>query len=600
VPIGHYGLIGDCRSAALVSNAGSIDWLCLPRFDSPSIFARLLDEGVGGHFSIRPAGPFQAEQRYLPATNVLTTTFTTPDGELVLTDLMPVASEPEKRSSLHPDHEVLRQVRGVRGEVRVELEYAPRPDYARVLPRLRSRGALGVWTDAGKGALGLVADSPLKVTDTHMAQASFTLCAGESRAFSLLYTEEAPAIIPSLGPAVTKRLDRTVSWWSDWSEACTYRGPYREAVVRSLLALKLLTYAPSGAIVAAPTTSLPEELGGVRNWDYRYCWLRDASLTMRALLTLGYHDEARAFCSWLLYTTRQTWPELRVLYDVFGGNHLRERELTHLGGYAASGPVRVGNGAHEQLQLDVYGELIDAVTWFLHDSRHVDRDTRHMLAALGETVCARWAEPDEGIWEVRSGRFHHTHSKVLCWVALDRLLKAHDAGALEVPVERFRAARDAIRAEIETRGYNESLQSYTRTFDGEEIDAALLLLPIYGYTDGHAARMQSTVQHIRAGLGTGPFLYRYQPGGDGLPGGEGAFGIASFWAVEALARAGEVRDATATFEALLSHATGLGLYGEEFDVSSGEPLGNFPQAFTHVGLINAALTLEEINGRSNE
>jgi GH15 family glucan-1,4-alpha-glucosidase len=560
----------------------------------------LLDERVGGHFKIQPAGPYRAEQSYLPATNVLTTTFTTPDGVVVLTDLMPVASEPEKRASLRPDHEVLRQVHGVRGEVHVEMEYAPRPDYARSRPHLRSRGALGIWTDSCKGTLGLIADIPLKVTSAHTAEASFTLREGESRAFSLLYTEEAPAVIPALGASAAARIERTIAWWTNWSKACTYSGPYRDAVLRSLLTLKLLTYAPSGAIVAAPTTSLPEEFGGVRNWDYRYCWLRDASLTIRALLKLGYHDEARAFCGWLLYATRLTWPELRVMYDVFGGNHLGERQLPHLGGYAASRPVRVGNEAHEQLQLDVYGELIDAVTWFLHDSLHVDNDTRHMLVALGETVCARWNEPDEGIWEVRSGRFHHTHSKVLCWVALDRLVKSHEAGLLQVPVERFRTARDAIRADIEERGYNERLQSYTRTFDGDDLDAALLLLPIYGYTEGHTARMQSTVQQIRTVLGSGPFLHRYQPGSDGLPGGEGAFGIASFWAVEALARAGEMQEATATFEALLAHATSLGLYGEEFDLQSGEPLGNFPQAFTHVGLINAALTLEEMNGRSNE
>jgi GH15 family glucan-1,4-alpha-glucosidase len=355
-----------------------------------------------------------------------------------------------------------------------------------------------------------------------------------------------------------------------------------------------MTFAPSGALVAAPTTSLPEWLGGVRNWDYRYCWLRDASFTLRALSALCYDEEAKAFHGWVLHATRLTWPELQVLYDVFGEARLPERELGHLEGYAGSHPVRVGNDAHGQLQLDVYGEVVDVAARFVGVGGRLDRDTGRMLDGLGRTVCKRWREPDEGIWEGRSGRFHHTHSKALCWVALDRLTKMHEAGHLRVSVDLFRANRDAIRAEIEARGYNERIRSYTRTFDGEEMDASLLTLPLYGYVEGTHPRMRSTCARIHEKLARGGLLYRYEAGtDDGLPPGEGAFGICSFWAVECIARGGNVGVATRAFERLLSYANDVGLFAEEIEPDTGTALGNFPQAFTHIGLINAALTLAE-------
>jgi GH15 family glucan-1,4-alpha-glucosidase len=588
-PIDDYALIGDCRSAGLISRDGSLDWLCLPRFDSPSVFAALLDAKNGGRFLVRPIGEFRTERRYLANTNVLETVFRTPTGACVLRDLMPVSSEEGKRAYLTPEFEVLRELEGVEGEVEVEILYVPRPDYGRARPLLEERGALGLRCEVDGTSLTLRSEMPLELTDGDRSASGFArIRTGERKYLSLTYSMEAPAVVPLLGEAARGRIERTVRWWQEWANRCTYDGPYRDAVV----ALKLMTYAPSGALVAAPTTSLPEAIGGVRNWDYRYCWLRDASFTLRALFTLGYREEAEAYVGWLLHATRLTWPELQVLYDVFGEARLPERELVHLEGYAGSRPVRIGNDAQGQLQLDVYGEVINGTARFLDRGGRFDSDTSRMLDGLGRTVCRRWREPDEGIWEGRSGRFHNTHSKVLCWVALDRLIEMHEAGYLHVSVDLFRVNRDEIRKEIEAHGYNERIGSYTRTFDGEEMDASLLTLPLYGYIEGTNPRMRSTCARIHEKLAHDGLVYRYETGtDDGLPPGEGAFGICSFWAVECVARGGNVGAAARTLEQLLTYANDVGLFAEEIDPHTGAALGNFPQAFTHIGLINAALTL---------
>jgi GH15 family glucan-1,4-alpha-glucosidase len=594
-PIADYGLIGDCRAAGLVSRDGSLDWLCFPRFDSPSIFGALLDAGSGGRFRIKPVGEFEITRRYLPDTNILETTFRTPHGKVALRDFMPVATEEEKRRNLIPEHEVLREVEGIEGELEIEVLYEPRPNYGRTQPRIQQRGPLGVRCDANGASLMLRSELPIEVTSDGSAALSHArIRAGERKFLSFSYSEEAPSVLPLLGSAARAAAERTAQWWRDWASRCSYRGPYRDAVVRSALALKLMTYAPSGAVVAAPTTSLPEQLGGVRNWDYRYCWLRDASFTLRALFALGYREEAEAFLQWVLHATRLTWPELQVVYDVFGEARLPEQELTHLAGYAASFPVRIGNDAHGQLQLDVYGEVIDAVARFAQHGGHFDRDQMKLLDGLGHTVCKRWRQPDEGIWEARSERRHNTHSKVLCWVALDRLIQMHEAGQLRVCVDEFRTTREVVRAEVERRGFSETLASYTSTLDGAELDASLLVLPLYGYIDGGHPRMRSTCHRIYEKLAHRNLLHRYaMTSEDGFPPGEGAFGICSFWGVECRALGGDLEGATRAFEELLECTNDLGLLAEEIDADNGAALGNFPQAFTHVGLINAALTLVE-------
>ncbi len=597
-PIVDYAIIGNCRVAALVSRSGSIDWLCIPRFDSPSIFAALLDPVKGGKFQIRPSADFETSRSYVDRTNVLRTTFTTSTGVVCLTDVMPVTSEEEKRKILWPEHEVLRLIECVSGEVEMEVLCDPRPHYAKEIPKLLQKGMLGLFYDEGPNLLTLRSEFAIATRAGEPgARGTETLRAGDRRFVSLTFAHGYPAVLPVFGDAAQHKIDASIAWWRQWSDECRYQGDYRGEVIRSALTLKLMTYAPSGAVVAAPTTSLPEMIGNVRNWDYRYCWLRDASLTTRALFELGFDTEAHAFLAWLMHATRLTWPELQVIYDVFGETHLREHTIKWLSGYANSKPVRVGNGAAKQLQLDVYGNVVDAAFRFVARGGRVDRNTAHMLRGLGGTVCKLWREPDEGIWEVRSGRAHHTFSKAACWVALDRLLQMHARGHLDIPAEKFASDRDEIREMIETRGYNEQLGSYVSVLDGDAVDASLLQLAFTGYVDATTERMQSTMRVIYEKLGVGPLLFRYRDRDDGLPPGEAGFGICSFWGVDCRVRSGDVTRATADFEALLKYQNDVGLFAEEIDVKSGAALGNFPQAFTHVGLINAAVSLAKAKGQ---
>jgi GH15 family glucan-1,4-alpha-glucosidase len=588
--IGDYAIIGDCRSAALVSRGGSIDWLCWPRFDDASVFGALLDDAAG-RFRIAAAAPARSQRRYLPDTNVLQTRFDTATGSILLTDLMPVASEEEKRRMLVPEREILRIVECESGQVEVEMLFEPRPGYAGERVRMRDAGKLGLRVEARSGLLVLRTDMPVHATDRRTARGRAVLHAGESLHFSLALAAEWQAVLPPVGEWSREALTRSISWWRRWTSRLTYSGPARESVVRSALALKLLIYAPSGAIIAAPSTSLPERMGGDLNWDYRYCWLRDASLTVRALYGLGVEDEAAAFVSWLLHATRLTQPELRILYDVYGRKPDAERTLPQLAGYGGSRPVRVGNGAVDQLQLDVYGEVIHATTEFVRREGDLDRETQRMLCGFGEFVCKNWHLPDEGIWEPRSGRVHNTHSRLLCWSALDRLLELHGKGHLpRAPAAKFAENRARIRQDVETHAWNPSVQSYVAQLDGDRLDASLLLIPWYGFEPAGSPRMRETYARIQEHLGAGGgLLYRYRTADSP---GEGAFGICSFWGAEYLALGGgTVEEAQDAFERVCAHANDVGLFAEEIDPDTGASLGNFPQAFTHVGLIGAALSL---------
>jgi GH15 family glucan-1,4-alpha-glucosidase len=591
--IQDYAVIGNGRSAALVSRGGSLDWLCWPRFESPSLFAAILDPAIGGHWKISPTVPARSTRRYVDASNVLVTEFETPDGLLRLTDLMPVFSEEEKKHVLVPEHEVLRIVECIRGEGEIEVRFEPRPNYARREPRLRSARGLGIRVEDGPHLYTLRSDVSLEIQHHATVVGRARLSAGERRHFSLTYDAHGPAVLPPLGTHSEEAIRRTTAWWRQWASRCTYDGPYREQVIRSLLILKLLAYAPSGAIVAAPTTSLPERIGGDLNWDYRFCWIRDASLTVHELLDLGYPDEAAAFVGWLLHVTRLTRPRIQVLYDVYGELPRSEELLAHLEGHRGSRPVRIRNAATGQLQLDTYGEVIDAVAQMCRRGASLDLETQRMLRQFGQYACENWQRPDQGIWEPRTAPQHHTHSRVLCWTALDRLLELHQMGVLpRIPTAKFEENRRLIRRDVEDRSWNSSLQTYTQVQGGSTVDATLLLLGWYGFANPSDPRMRATFQRIRERLEVAPgLLYRVE---ESRAAGEGAFGICGFWAAEYLARGGgSLDEAEAWFERLLCYGNDVGIHAEEIDPSTGEPLGNVPQAFTHVGLISAALAIEE-------
>ena len=587
--IGDYGLIGDCRTAALVSRNGSIDWLCLPNFPSSSIFARLLDERAG-YCAFEPVGPGTVTHRYVDNTAVLETTFTTSTGSARILDCLPVIDGIER---LRPEREILRIVEGISGMVQLQLTVAPRPDYARLQTPPRCRGKLG-WSYSWHNEMLVVRTEFDLAQDGDDLTARVTVQPGQRRRLSLAYVQGEPAVIPPLGSEADRRLEATVAWWQDWTAVIAYTGLNRDPVVRSAITLKLLSFAPSGAIVAAPTTSLPETVGGSRNWDYRYCWLRDAGLTMQALVGLGIDQDAESFLEWLLHATRLTWPKLRIMYDVYGRTGLEEKELPHLAGYRQSRPVRIGNGAYKQEQTDVYGEVVAAAAAYVEAGGTIDRAGARMLAGLGETVRNAWRKPDSGIWEIRGEPRQYTFSKLMCWTALDRLLTLHDRGIIRLAGDpsAYQMDRDLIGEMIEQRGYNREIDAYTSELDGDKVDASLLLMSTVGYRTARDPRVVATRALIDRRLGHGGLLLRYEAGIDGLSGEEEPFGICSFWAVEQLADTGDADAAQRQFEHLLSFANPLGLFAEEIDARTGEAVGNFPQAFTHVGLINVAIAIE--------
>ncbi|MBZ0098746.1 MAG: glycoside hydrolase family 15 protein [Taibaiella sp.] len=593
-----YALIGNSRAAALIGKDGSIDWCCLPEFHSPSIFAAVLDTEKGGSFALSPTGRYKSTQHYIDDTNVVCTLFTTAEGIARITDCFVAMEEDKKKKELFPDHEILRIVEGISGKVEFKFEFRPRVYYGRTAPKLVDRGKLGIhffWQEGTyivNSTLG-TGVAAISVKDSG-AIAGFSVTGGERVIFSLSYTNQAPAIIPELERTGYERMQGTVDYWQNWMGRCAYSGPYEAHVRRSALVLKLLTHAPSGAIVAAPTTSLPEEIGGERNWDYRYCWLRDASITVRALRKLGFDKEMEAYMSWILHATRLTAPELQVLYSVYGDATLREENLSWLSGYKNSAPVRIGNKAYGQFQLDVYGEVLDAVYQYSEHAGKLDNGSQNFVSGLGKVICGQWTRPDNGIWEIRREGRHHTHSKAMAWVGLDRLVKlCRKYGWSKKLGKKFSDTARAISAEIESKGFNMATGTYTSEFGGDKLDASLLTLPLTGYCSVSSPRMRATMKEISNRLMENNLLYRYKSLPDGVSGRDTAFALCNFWLAENHAMLGDIDRAKELFEAVINKAGPTLLLSEEIDTDTGELLGNYPQGFSHIGLVNAAYAINK-------
>jgi alpha,alpha-trehalase len=602
-PIADYGLLADCNSAALVDRHGSVDWLCLPRYDSDAIFSRILDP-AGGHWSIRPVGHYSTERRYLPGTLVVETTFTTDTGTVRLLDGMAFASGQRGHDvGFGAPHELLRAVEGLSGEVELELELAPRPEYGLVKPlvRLEDGGA----RTFGVGRVGVSSAAPLEVGEESTMRASLSVNEGERLGFSLRWAPAEQKDPPSPSPAdeVFDRIEDTAEAWRSWeAEHDIYEGPNKELVRMSSRVLKGLTYRPTGAIVAAPTTSLPETVGGERNWDYRFSWIRDSSLTIEALYIGACTDEAEEFVSFMTSSAggRAGEGSLQIMYGIGGEHDLSERELPHLRGWRDSAPVRVGNGAWGQTQLDVYGELLNALWLYRERLGELHPEVQAFAADLADTAARRWTEKGAGMWEMRGDPRHHVSSKVLCWVALDRAVKLAPHLGEHAKLEEWEAAREEVRDAIVERGWSEEKQAFAQSFESDEVDAGQLLMPIYGFVPATDERMRSTIDAIARELTEDGLVLRYRNeegmNADGLSGEEGTFTICSFWLVACLAQAGEVERAQTLFDQLTGYANDLGLLAEEIDTANGEQLGNFPQAFSHIGLIIAASEIDKAKG----
>ncbi|MEU0684130.1 glycoside hydrolase family 15 protein [Streptomyces sp. NPDC093808] len=597
--IEQYGLIGDMQTSAHVCDDGSIDWLCLPRFDSPAVFAGLLGTQKHGTWQIAPAAPADrsgsravAERQYCGDSLVLESVWHTPAGSVRVLDFMPPRDGAPQ---------VIRIVKGLAGEVEMVSAMRPRPGYGSVSPWIHEVGGRMV-AEAGADALWL--DTCIQQVEKDGSVVSaFSIAAGQSVAFVLSWcpSHAAAPDVPDPEAALTE----TLTFWQDWAQECAYDGPYREAVVRSLIALKAMTYGPSGGIVAAPTTSLPEEIGGRRNWDYRFTWLRDAATTLAALLGTGYRQEAQAWRRWLLRAVAGDPENLQIMYGITGERDLRERELPWLPGYEGSTPVRVGNGAADQLQLDVYGEVIETL-YLAHQSGVAHcADTAVLHQRLIEHLAQRWQEPDEGIWEIRGTRRHFVHSKVMAWVAVDRTIRLAQAGALDVDVPPLAELRGAIHHEVCAKGFDPVRNTFTQSYGSQELDAAALLIPRVGFLPPDDPRVIGTVDAVRRELSMGDGLVCRYPtrgkrtGVDGLGGDEGAFLLCNFWLVDALALTGRLDEAHTLFERLLALRNDLGLLAEEYDPIQQRQLGNFPQAFSHMGVIQSARLLQLLATQSS-
>jgi GH15 family glucan-1,4-alpha-glucosidase len=575
-------MIGDCHTAALVSKQGSIDWLCLPHFDSPACFAALLGTAAHGHWSISPAEPIRSIRRgYRDGSLILETTFETESGSATLIDCMiPRTGVPE----------LLRVVVGTRGQVRMKQELVIRFDYGSVVPWVRQTEN-GISAIAGPDMIRLRADVPVQSANMK-TEAEFTVSEGQKVSFDLTWYpshEREPAPV-NVGAAVEK----TEKWWREWSDRCTYQGKWRDAVRRSLVTLKGLTFLPTGGIVAAPTTSLPEQLGGVRNWDYRFCWVRDATLTLQSLLHAGYLDEAREWREWLLRAVAGSPAELNILYGLHGERRLTELELPWLPGYENSAPVRTGNAAYTQYQLDIFGEVVNTLFQAREAGLGPAKYSRNEVApAMLEFLETGWERPDEGIWEVRGPRRHFVHSKMMAWVAVDRLIKSAEKGRFTIDLARWKRLREAIHEQVCRLGFDADLNSFVQYYGGKHLDASILQMPLVGFLPADDARVIGTVKAIETHLMKNGFVGRYtqDPSVDGLPHGEGTFLPCSFWLADNYELQGRHEEAVRMFERLLEIRNDVGLLSEEYDPVAKRQLGNFPQAFSHVGLVNTAFHL---------
>jgi GH15 family glucan-1,4-alpha-glucosidase len=593
-PIEDYGIIGDLHTVALVGKDGSIDFLCLPSFDSPSVFAALLDAERGGRFQIAPQLGDEAvrKQLYLPDTNVLLTRFLSGDGVAELSDFMPVEDSGQA-------HNLVRRVKTVRGEIRFRMHCGPRFDYARAthsVERRSDREVLFIGRGgAGTLTLRLCSSVPMQLADG-AAVAEFTLGADESASFVLevvMADEPSPGHQPDYESEAFKQ---TVNFWRRWIDRCTYQGRWRETVNRSALTLKLLTSRPHGSIVASPTFGLPETIGGVRNWDYRYTWIRDSSFALYGLMRLGYTGEAEAFMRWVMARVDELEPDgsLQIMYGIDGRHALAEETLPHLEGYMGSRPVRIGNAASTHLQLDIYGELIDAVYLYDKYGSPIPHDGWTNIVRLIDWVCVHWREKDEGIWEVRGGRQEFLYSRVMCWVAIDRAIRLAGKRSFPAPLARWHDVRDTIYRDIYERFWDPARRVFVQAAGSKALDAAALLMPLIRFVSPTDPRWLSTLRAIEGDLVSDSLVYRYRLGDgytDGLTGQEGTFSMCSFWYVECLSRMGDLHKARFFFEKMLGYANHLGLYGEELGPQA-QHLGNFPQAFTHLALISAAYDLD--------
>jgi GH15 family glucan-1,4-alpha-glucosidase len=580
-PLEDYALLGDRRTAALVSRDGSVDWWCTPRFDSGACFAALLGDRENGRFLLAPIGPGEVERMYRPQSLVLETEHATPHGTVRITDCLATRTE-------HPC--LVRVVEGLSGHTRMRLELIMRFDYGRVVPWVR-RQEDGLRAIAGPDGLRLYTTVATRGHELHTT-AEFDVVAGDRVPFVLQWF---PSHLPPPAPAAAEALIReTDDEWRGWAAQCTYEGPYHDEVVRSLLTLECLTYEPTGGVVAAPTTSLPEAVGGTRNWDYRYCWMRDATLTLQALLLAGYRLEAARFRRWVLRAVAGDPERLQIMYGLAGERRLTELVLDWLPGWNASTPVRIGNSAYGQRQLDVYGELADVLWQSSRAGFAIDRDAWDLHLVLLESLERTWSEPDQGIWEVRGPRRHFVHSKVLAWVAFDRgiaIVDHSESDHIDGPVDRWKQLRTEIHEQVCTRGYDSDIGAFVQSFDDTRLDASVLMIPIVGFLPGDDPRVKSTIEVIRRALTVDGLVRRYHPRDaaiDGIGEHEGVFLACSFWMVSALAAAGESTEAIALFERLLPLANDVGLFAEEYEPAGRRLLGNFPQAFTHLALVNAA------------